>query len=92
MSSILGTVTDLESGEGFCSSFNITRQLALEYVPHRIHVNALCPGYTQTAIFKEGMAHMNTLEVMQRRHPFNGPGVPDAIARMAVVLVSEDAN
>jgi NAD(P)-dependent dehydrogenase (short-subunit alcohol dehydrogenase family) len=47
---------------------------------------------TQTAIFAETTAHMTTIEDLRRRHPFNGPGLPNDIAKMAVVLASDDAS
>jgi NAD(P)-dependent dehydrogenase (short-subunit alcohol dehydrogenase family) len=30
--------------------------------------------------------------VLKKRHLFNGPGVPNDIAKIAVVLASDDAN
>jgi NAD(P)-dependent dehydrogenase (short-subunit alcohol dehydrogenase family) len=47
---------------------------------------------TQTAIFAQTTAHLTPLEVLKKRHPFNGPGVPSDIAKMAVVLASDDAS
>lgn len=35
---------------------------------------------------------MTPLDDLKRRHPLNGPGQPDDIARLAVVLASDDAN
>jgi NAD(P)-dependent dehydrogenase (short-subunit alcohol dehydrogenase family) len=35
---------------------------------------------------------MTTLDDLQRAHPFNGPGKPDDIAKLAVVLASDDAS
>lgn len=35
---------------------------------------------------------MIALDDLQRRHPFKGPGLPEDIARMAVVLASDDAS
>lgn len=86
--------------------------MALDYAPHRIHANAICPGCelpnkrsdnnptlmltsavdTQTAIFKETTTHMTPWADLNRRHPLKGPGIPDDIAKMAVVLASEDAS
>ncbi|OQD80321.1 hypothetical protein PENANT_c037G06210 [Penicillium antarcticum] len=71
---------------------NLTRQVALDYAPENIHINALCPGYTQTAIFKETTTNLTPWEDLRRRHPLKGPGMPEDIARMAVVLASDDAN
>ncbi|KAJ5326784.1 uncharacterized protein N7506_009886 [Penicillium brevicompactum] len=70
----------------------LTRQIALDYAPHNIHSNAICPGYTQTAIFKETTSYCTPWDDLNRRHPLKGPGLPDDIAKMAVVLASEDAN
>ncbi|CAG8933985.1 unnamed protein product [Penicillium salamii] len=71
---------------------NLTRQVALDYAPHNIHVNALCPGFIQTAILKEATNGLIDHETLNRRHPLKGPGLPEDIARMAVVLASDDAN
>lgn len=46
----------------------------------------------QTAIFKETTARETTIEDLQRKHPFNGPGKPEDVASFAVVLASEDAR
>lgn len=54
--------------------------------------DADCPLDTQTAIFKETTSYMTPWDDLKRRHPFNGPGWPDDIARLAVVLASDDAN
>lgn len=47
---------------------------------------------TQTAIFQDTTTHMTPLTEMNRKHPFNGPGFPHDIAKMAVVLASDDAS
>ncbi|RDW68748.1 SDR family NAD(P)-dependent oxidoreductase [Aspergillus mulundensis] len=95
ISSIMGMIAGPEN-PSYCASkgavSQLTRQIALDYAPHRIHANALCPGYTQTAIFKETITYMTPWEELNRRHPLKGPGQPDDIARMAVVLASEDAS
>lgn len=70
----------------------MTRQVALDYAKYKIHANALCPGYTQTAIFKETTTHLTPWEDLKRRHPLKGPGLPEDVARMAVVLASDDVS
>lgn len=47
---------------------------------------------TQTAIFQETTTHMTPLDDLKRKHPYNGPGFPHDIAKMAVVLASDDAS
>ncbi|TVY40761.1 putative oxidoreductase [Lachnellula subtilissima] len=101
MSSIKGLVGGPENSS-YCASkgavTSLTRQVAWDYAKHRIHVNAICPGCISsffspsTAIFEETTTHMTPLEVLEERHPFGGPGVPSDIAKMAVVLASDDAS
>ncbi|KAL4954122.1 hypothetical protein BDW69DRAFT_205400 [Aspergillus filifer] len=95
ISSIMGMIVGPEN-PSYCASkgavSQLTRQIALDYAPHKIHANALCPGYIQTAIFKETAANLTPWEDLSRRHPLKGPGLPADVARMAVVLASEDAS
>ncbi|KAI9039303.1 SDR family NAD(P)-dependent oxidoreductase [Aspergillus affinis] len=96
MSSICGIIGTLDT-PSYCASkgavSNLTRQVALDYAADRIHVNAICPGYTQTAIFRDTTGgNLMGVEALQRKHPLKGPGLPDDIAKVAVVLASEDAS
>jgi NAD(P)-dependent dehydrogenase (short-subunit alcohol dehydrogenase family) len=45
-----------------------------------------------TAIFKETEESINDKNVMKELYPFKGVGKPDDIAKMAVVLASDDAS
>ncbi|KAJ5911298.1 NAD(P)-binding protein [Penicillium subrubescens] len=95
ISSIMGMIAGPEN-PSYCASkgavSQLTRQIALDYAPHKIHCNAICPGYTQTAIFKETTTNLTPWDDLNHRHPLKGPGFPDDIAKMAVVLASEDAS
>ncbi|KAJ5222032.1 Short-chain dehydrogenase [Penicillium citrinum] len=95
----ISSIMALIGGPGnpsYCASkgavSSLTRQVALDYAPYKIHVNAICPGYTQTAIFIETTEAGTSVEDLKRKHPFNGPGKPEDIAKMAVVLASDDAS
>jgi NAD(P)-dependent dehydrogenase (short-subunit alcohol dehydrogenase family) len=71
----------------------LTKSAALDCAPHRIHVNALCPGFVATALISglftpEAAAFKEDLEA---RHPFKGLGTPQDVARAAVFLASEGA-
>ncbi|KAF5968999.1 hypothetical protein FBULB1_10463 [Fusarium bulbicola] len=68
----------------------LTKASAWDCAPHRIHVNALCPGYTDTA-FIAGLEGQNRAQV-EALHPFGGLGRPEYIARAALFLVSEDSS
>ncbi|KAI0812119.1 NAD(P)-binding protein [Xylaria sp. FL0064] len=70
---------------------NLTRQVALDYAEHKIHCNSICPGYTQTAIFKDTIKNMNGFDELQAKHPM-GLGVPEDIVGSAVFLASDDAR
>ena len=58
----------------------------------------MCPEKTHavpvahTAILDEAKKHAASLDDLKSRHPMKGLGMPGDIARMAVVLASEDAN
>jgi NAD(P)-dependent dehydrogenase (short-subunit alcohol dehydrogenase family) len=71
----------------------LTKSAAWDCAPHRVHVNALCPGFTSTALLHN--PHAPGTEEMRARteaqHPFKGMGTPQDIARAAVFLASEDA-
>jgi len=72
----------------------LTRSLALEMGPHRIRVNALSPGYTETALVSEFFERSDpalrakVLEV----HPMGRMAQPFEIANCAVFLLSEEAS
>ena len=78
----------------------MSRCAAAELSPHRIRVNAICPGLIATSIFgtalgmpRDGADQMAAL-VAQNAHaaqPIPKPGLPDDIARAALYLASDDS-
>ncbi|CAO2653616.1 Nn.00g030270.m01.CDS01 [Neocucurbitaria sp. VM-36] len=97
----LSSVYGLNGGPGISAYvaskhavMGLTKVAAWDCAPHRIHVNALCPGYTQTSFIHflltpEAEALKKQVEA---QHPFRGLGTPQDIARAAVFLASEDAS
>ncbi|BCR92915.1 SDR family NAD(P)-dependent oxidoreductase [Aspergillus chevalieri] len=71
---------------------SLTRQAALDYGPHRIHINAICPGFVRTPLMLTAATDPASAEEYNRRHPFGGLGEAEYIASMAVVLASDDAR
>ena len=71
---------------------NLIRQIALDYARHHIHCNALCPGYTKTAIFAETSKNQESADSLNVKHPLKGCGTPEDIAQADVVLANEDAS
>lgn len=94
-SSILGLVA-AEHTAAYCASKGavvlLTKAAALDCAPHRIHVNAIAPGYTESSmtgpLWRDEVAKKGLLE----KHPFRGLGRPEDLARACVFLASEDAG
>ncbi|KAJ8117512.1 hypothetical protein OPT61_g1322 [Boeremia exigua] len=70
----------------------LTKAAAWDCAPFRIHVNALCPGYTQTAFTAPIWENKETTARVEAQHPFRGLGTPEDIAQAAVFLASEEAS
>jgi len=69
----------------------LTRSLALELAPHRIHVNAVSPG------FIEADSEVNPLssayvEAIEAARPWPEPGTPEDVAAATAYLCSPDAR
>ena len=70
----------------------LTRAMALALAPHRIRVNAIAPGLTDTAQPRYGNTEAELVE-MGRQIPLGGRmATPEEIARVAVFLAAEDAG
>jgi NAD(P)-dependent dehydrogenase (short-subunit alcohol dehydrogenase family) len=69
----------------------MTRAMALELAPHRIRVNAIAPGLTDTAQPRYGNTEAE-LEAMGRTVPLGRMAQPDDIASVAVFLASDAAR
>ena len=71
----------------------LTRNLAYSYAPQGIRANAICPGGVDTAIGVGGEPHQAGLQRMQLGAANMGRiGQPEEIARVALLLVSDDAS
>ena len=72
---------------------SMTRALALELAPHRIRVNAIAPGLTDTAQPRYGNSDAELVEMARTTIPLGGKLLaPDQIAGAAVFLASDEAN
>src|SRR2546429_7770069 len=69
----------------------MTRQMALELAPHRIRVNAIAPGLTDTAQPRYGSSEEEIAAAAQTI-PLGRIAQPDDIARTAVFLASDEAG
>jgi NAD(P)-dependent dehydrogenase (short-subunit alcohol dehydrogenase family) len=82
-------------GVHYCASkggvVSLTRQMALELAPHRIRVNAIAPGLTDTAQPRYGSSEEEIAATAQTI-PLGRMAQPDDIARTAVFLASDEAR
>jgi NAD(P)-dependent dehydrogenase (short-subunit alcohol dehydrogenase family) len=99
-----GSIINLSSGAAYrgsprgvhyCASkggvLSMTRQMALELAPHRIRVNAIAPGLTDTAQPRYGSSE-EEIEAAGHAIPLGRIAQPEDIARAAVFLASDDAG
>jgi len=68
----------------------LTRAMALALAPHRVRVNAIAPGTTDTAQPRYGNTEAELLE-RAKLIPMGRMAQPDEIARVAVFLASDEA-
>jgi NAD(P)-dependent dehydrogenase (short-subunit alcohol dehydrogenase family) len=81
-----------EVGKG--AVISLTRQLAVEYGPDNIRVNAICPGHIVTERVQERTWKNNPsgLEFFAAQYPVRRTGKPVDIANGIVFLASEEAS
>ncbi len=71
----------------------LTRQLAVEYGPDGIRVNAVCPGHIVTERMAERWSeHPETLRFFAEQYPLRRTGTPNDIANAIVFLCSDEAS
>ena len=99
-----GSIVNLASGAAFRGSprgvhyvaskggiVSMTRQMALELAPHRIRVNAIAPGLTDTAQPRYGSSEVEIAE-MAVANPLGRIAQPEDIAQAALYLASDQAG
>ncbi|WP_210530331.1 SDR family oxidoreductase [Rubellimicrobium arenae] len=69
-----------------------TRSLSLEVAPLRINVNAIAPGLIRTPMTHERTSDPEAMKDELPRIPWNRPGEPWEVARLALYLASPDAD
>ena len=72
---------------------SLTKVLALEWAPFGVRVNALAPGYIETALVDELVrAGRLDAELLKKRTPLGRFGKPREIADLALFLASDHAE
>ena len=92
MSSI-GGIRGLKNSSLYCSSkggvTNLTRELAVEHGEHDVRVNALNPGFIETAMTMEDG---DTAGGILEQTPLGRAGQPDEVADAALFLASDESS
>src|SRR5690625_590329 len=71
----------------------LTKTAAIEYAKHGIRVNAVCPSFTNTAMFERGLElQPKLLGWVQRSNPAGRLGEPEEIADAIIWLLSGSAS
>ena len=69
----------------------LSRSLAVEFAPHGIRVNYICPGFVPTAMTRQ-YTRQGFSEPLIRRIPLRRFGTPQEIAKVALFLSCEDSS
>ena len=70
----------------------LTRGLAVEYAPFGIRVNALCPGFVETALTERVLKMPALQKALVDSTALRRLGQPEEIAKAALFLASDDAS
>lgn len=68
----------------------LTQTLAIDYAPHAIRVNAVCPGYIDTPLLS--YIDLDLKNRLSALHPMGRLGKPEEVAAVVLFLASEDAS
>ncbi len=71
---------------------SFTQNLARDYAPQRIRVNAVCPGEIHTPMLEAGVRRAGrTIADLDRLVPFGRIGKPEEVAALVAFLASDEA-
>lgn len=95
IASIAGLI-GFEQSAAYCAAkggvVNLTREMALDYAPKHINVNAIAPGVIETDMTKAFLTDEQAKKSFLEKTPLGRIGTPEDIAYAAVYLASPESN
>lgn len=92
----VGGILGLPQEPAYCASkgavVNLTRQLALDFGPQRIAVNAIAPGLIATGMVSKWLDDPKTAAAYDGTYSWPDRGQPIDVARMVAYLASDDSS
>ncbi len=70
----------------------LTMQMAIDYAPHNIRVNCVCPGTIDTPMVGIGSMAPDRVAALTAKHPMGRLGEPHEVASVIAFLASDDAS
>lgn len=91
----IGGLVGLAQEPGYCTAkggvVNMTRQLAVDFAPERININAVCPGFLHTAMVRPFIDDPELNESLLSKSPWPELGTATDVAKAVVFLASDDS-
>jgi NAD(P)-dependent dehydrogenase (short-subunit alcohol dehydrogenase family) len=92
----IGGLVGLASEPAYCASkgavVNLTRQLAVDFAPERININAVCPGFLQTAMVRPFLEDPELNALLHENSPWPELGTAGDVAKATVFLATDDSR
>jgi NAD(P)-dependent dehydrogenase (short-subunit alcohol dehydrogenase family) len=92
----IGGLVGLAAEPGYCAAkgavVNLTRQLAVDFAPERININAICPGFLATAMVRPFLEDPELNKALHEKSPWPELGTAEDVAKATVYLSTADAR
>lgn len=92
----IGGLVGLALEPAYCASkgavVNLTRQLAVDFAPERINVNAVCPGFLHTAMVRPFIDDPELNKVLHDKSPWPELGTAEDVAKATAFLATDDGR
>lgn len=96
VSSVYGLMADVSPEAAYYASkaglIGLTKQLALEWAPHRINVNAIAPGFFPSEMTAPIIENLDSLSYTLSRIPMHRIGLPADLKGVVVFLASRASD